>query len=86
MKSPKITALYPAEVFLEVDREYNWCACGRSQKEPFCDGSHQNTGIKPVQFKVVKSKTVFFCLCKHTKNPPICDGSHSKLVLEIAEK
>ncbi|MBI3315106.1 MAG: CDGSH iron-sulfur domain-containing protein, partial [Candidatus Omnitrophica bacterium] len=22
---------------------YVWCACGRSQKQPFCDGSHSST-------------------------------------------
>jgi CDGSH-type Zn-finger protein len=82
MKQPKVTALYPAEVFLEESKIYNWCACGRSLKEPFCDGSHEGTGLKPIPYQVVKSKTVFLCLCKHSKNPPICDGSHNDLIVK----
>ncbi len=30
--------------------DYWWCACGRSKRQPFCDGSHQGTGITPVRW------------------------------------
>ncbi len=83
MKKPKISALYPAEVFLKAGTLYQWCSCGQSSKEPFCDGdSHTGTAFEPIPYQVIKSKTVFFCLCKHTENPPICDGHHNKLTLE----
>ncbi len=26
-----------------------WCACGRSQNQPFCDGAHRGSGITPVR-------------------------------------
>jgi CDGSH-type Zn-finger protein len=26
---------------------YAWCACGNSKKQPFCDGSHSETGMHP---------------------------------------
>ncbi len=70
-------APYPVEV--EAGKNYFWCACGRSKKQPFCDGSHKGTGFSPVKYTAETSKRVFFCGCKHTGNPPLCDGTHSKL-------
>lgn len=57
---------------------YWWCACGKSQKQPFCDGSHKNTEFEPLKFEVTEEKTYYLCGCKKTKTPPFCDGSHSK--------
>ena len=79
MKEPKIASKYPIDVFLEANKVYLWCACGRSKEEPFCDGSHKDTGIKPLEYQVFSSKTVFLCQCKQTENPPICDGSHTRI-------
>jgi len=70
-------ASYPVDV--EAGKSYWWCACGKSQKQPLCDGSHQGTGIKPVEYKAEKSGTVYFCGCKHSKNGCLCDGSHKML-------
>ncbi len=58
---------------------YHWCSCGRSNNQPFCDGSHQGTGFEPVEFALDEQTTVALCLCKHTGNPPFCDGTHNKL-------
>jgi CDGSH-type Zn-finger protein len=58
---------------------YSWCACGLSQRQPFCDGSHPGTGFRPVNFEISESTKVWLCGCKHTKNPPFCDGSHNEL-------
>jgi CDGSH-type Zn-finger protein len=66
----------PAEVFLETGKIYFWCSCGKTKKEPFCDGSHEGTGCQPLKYQVISSKTVFLYQCKKTQNPPICDGSH----------
>ena len=57
-------------------REYWWCACGRSAGQPFCDGSHEGTGLAPVQYIAPRDRQVTFCGCKRTGNPPFCDGSH----------
>ena len=27
-------------VEVEKDKSYYWCSCGKSSKQPFCDGSH----------------------------------------------
>jgi len=58
---------------------YWWCACGRSKSQPFCDGSHQGTGLGPRQVEIQQAKTVAWCACKHSKGAPFCDGTHSTL-------
>jgi len=58
---------------------YFWCACGRSQGQPFCDGSHKGTGLVPKKVELTEAKTVAWCGCKQTKNAPFCDGSHARL-------
>ncbi len=69
----------PYKVSVEAGRNYAWCACGRSAKQPFCDGSHKDTGLSPIVFKAEESKDLFLCGCKQTKNGPYCDGTHGKL-------
>lgn len=68
---------YPVDV--EAGRRYAWCACGRSAKQPFCDGSHQGTGLTPVLFTAERTETVYLCGCKHTHDKPLCDGTHESL-------
>jgi CDGSH-type Zn-finger protein len=59
--------------------KYFWCACGRSAKQPFCDGSHKGTGIQPLRVEITEAKEVHWCMCKQSKNKPFCDGSHNDL-------
>ena len=70
-------APYPVEVI--EGKTYFWCRCGRSKRQPLCDGSHKGTGIEPVSYKAEATRKVFFCGCKQTQNPPVCDGTHSRL-------
>ena len=58
---------------------YVWCACGQSKKQPFCDGSHSSTNMRPMFVEITEEKTVAWCTCKTTGSKPFCDGSHSKL-------
>ena len=76
MSEPVIAARAPIAVEVEAGKTYWWCTCGRSAKQPFCDGSHKGTGLQPVKFEVAEKTTVWWCQCKKTKTPPICDGSH----------
>ncbi len=78
MSEPTIAQKAPYEVELEPGT-YWWCACGKSNNQPFCDGSHQGSGIEPVEFRVRNKKTFWLCGCKHTKGPPHCDGAHNDL-------
>jgi glutamate synthase domain-containing protein 2/CDGSH-type Zn-finger protein len=66
-------------VELGANQTYHWCACGRSQNQPFCDGSHQGTGLSPVEFMPQTNGEAWLCMCKQTRNPPFCDGSHNRL-------
>jgi len=70
-KGPKMLSLEPGTYF--------WCACGRSQNQPFCDGSHKVTEFKPISFTIDEKKTVWLCQCKHSGNKPYCDGTHRTL-------
>ncbi len=58
-------------------KTYYWCSCGKSSKQPFCDGSHKGLAFSPFPFKADQSKKIFFCTCKQTNDPPMCDGSHN---------
>jgi glutamate synthase domain-containing protein 2/CDGSH-type Zn-finger protein len=77
--SPIIAARSPARVEVEEGKSYHWCRCGRSKNQPFCDGSHRATNLKPLEFTAKKSETVYLCRCKGTGNAPYCDGTHKSL-------
>ncbi|MFL5254740.1 MAG: CDGSH iron-sulfur domain-containing protein [Rhodopila sp.] len=68
------------KVEVEAGTAYWWCACGKSSKQPFCDGSHKGSSFLPMKFEATETGTVSFCGCKQTKNAPRCDGSHKALV------
>lgn len=69
----------PYGITVEPGKTYFWCACGRSKKQPFCDGSHAGTGIQPHPYKASETKELWFCGCKQTRSKPFCDGSHNRL-------
>lgn len=69
----------PYAVEVEAGKSYWWCACGRSKTQPFCDGSHKDTGFTPLEYRAQASATVYFCGCKHSRNQPLCDGTHKTL-------
>jgi len=79
MVDPVIAQKAPYAVEVEAGKAYFWCTCGKSAKQPFCDGSHQGSTFAPKPHKAEASGTVYFCGCKHTANAPLCDGSHNKL-------
>ena len=78
MNKPVIAQTSPCIVDVEPGT-YHWCSCGKSAKQPFCDGSHEGSEFSPVEITVDKPKSLFLCGCKHTKHPPFCDGSHGEL-------
>ena len=78
MEDPVIAQKSPYVMKAEV-KKYAWCACGKSQNQPFCDGTHKGTGISPIIVEITEEKNVAWCGCKMSKNKPICDGTHSKL-------
>ncbi len=80
MTDPVVAQETPYRVELKAGERYAWCACGLSQKQPFCDGAHKQTDdLKPNVFTAEKDETVSLCGCKQTGNSPRCDGSHNRL-------
>lgn len=75
---PIIANNKPVKVDVKQGEEYYFCTCGRSNSQPFCDGSHVGTEFKPKPFTAEKSGDAFFCQCKHSNNLPFCDGTHKK--------
>lgn len=69
----------PCSIELEEGKKYAWCACGRSGKQPFCDGSHKGTDIKPVVFVAETGGLTRMCACKVSDNAPYCNGRHNDL-------
>ena len=78
MDAPKIAQNGPYPVEVKAGKTYFWCRCGKSEKQPFCDGAHSGSSFAPVRFVADKDETVYFCGCKKTEKGPRCDGSHSK--------
>jgi CDGSH-type Zn-finger protein len=78
MNEPKIAGKRPFVSELEP-RTYSWCRCGRSDAQPYCDGSHEGTGLTPLDFTITEKKRYALCVCKRTLNQPFCDGAHKAL-------
>ena len=78
MSEPVITQKAPYIEELEPGT-YWWCACGKSQNQPFCDGSHKDTEFTPVKLEITEKTKVYLCGCKHSSDKPFCDGTHNSL-------
>lgn len=85
MEKPMIADNSPVKTSLEKGKTYFYCTCGRSKKQPFCDGSHKETSFEPMKFTAEATTQKWLCACKQTKNPPYCDGSHQKFRVEDIE-
>ncbi|EMP54769.1 hypothetical protein MSNKSG1_13597 [Marinobacter santoriniensis NKSG1] len=78
-EQPVIAKPSPYAIEVEGGRNYLWCACGRSDNQPFCDGSHKGTSFTPVKYTAEKTEWLWFCGCKRTGSSPLCDGTHKAL-------
>ena len=78
MSNPIIADNNPKSVVLVKGQEYYFCVCGRSKSQPFCDGSHEATGIEPKVFTAEQDGEAYLCMCKHSGNIPFCDGTHKQ--------
>lgn len=78
MDTPKIAKSSPFVLDMEAGTCF-WCSCGKSAKQPFCDGSHKGSEFRPVKTVLEEPKKAAWCGCKHSANKPFCDGTHAKL-------
>lgn len=76
---PVIAQKGPYQIDLVEGRAYFWCTCGRSAKQPLCDGSHKTTSFTPMRFVAEATGTFNLCGCKATDDRPFCDGTHNVL-------
>ena len=68
MATPNIAQKMPYGVEVTEGESYWWCACGKSQSQPFCDGSHKDTEFTPVEYKPDSSTTVYFLRLQAHRN------------------
>lgn len=82
LKNPRVARRTPVTLTLNPGR-YSWCACGRSNEQPFCDHSHREIrdgqAWRSYKFQVLEETAVTLCRCKRTQHPPFCDCQHEKL-------
>ena len=71
---PNSPQLSPYFVELRGDKTYQWCSCGNSKTQPFCDGRHKGTGFKPIPVR--GSGTFMLCGCKFAESRPFCNFTH----------
>ena len=76
---PVIAQKGPYQVELKEGQDYWFCTCGKSKRQPYCDGSHKGSTFEPLKFKAETTGTFNLCGCKGSDDMPFCDGSHNIL-------
>ena len=65
-----------------------YCTCGKSERQPWCDGSHRGTEWKPYRFKYEgEAKVRGICGCKMNldSSGAICDSAHKYIHFDHME-
>lgn len=80
MSEPVVARKHPMSILVDEGNTYFWRSCGRSQNQPFCDGSHKDTEFTPVKYEARLATRASFCACERTSTPPLCGSTHLTLV------
>ena len=67
MAKPERAGDAPIGVDVVEGKSYYWCACGKSSKQPFCDGSHNGSEFGPLTYKQISLKKFFSVLVNKLK-------------------
>jgi CDGSH-type Zn-finger protein len=79
MDEPVCTQKAPYVADVEEGKTYYYCTCGKSAKQPFCDGTHKGSAFTAHAWTAEKTGKAYFCGCRTSKNSPLCDGAHKEL-------
>jgi CDGSH-type Zn-finger protein len=65
----------------ETPGKKSYCACGWSEKLPYCDGAHKrlDTGLHSIKVELTEPGEKLICQCHQSKTMPWCDGTHKTL-------
>lgn len=79
---PIISGYFPYNVYLQKGKVYNWCGCGASLTQPWCDQicNALPTRTRPTVFNVDESGYYKICNCKFSANAPFCNNTHRDVV------
>ena len=58
MSTPVRAGDAPIAVEVEAGKSYWWCSCGRSARQPFCDGSHKGSEFTPVKYEASETRSL----------------------------
>jgi len=78
MEKPIIVQKHSLKLEMEPGT-YFWCACGRSENQPYCDGSHKGTHFTPEKVVITEKQIFPWCLCRYSEKGARCDGKHKEL-------
>ena len=84
--TPIVADNKPIKVELTKGDDYFYCTCGKSSKQPFCDGAHRGSSFTPKKFTADETGDAYLCRCKQTNNAPFCDGSHKSITSDQISK
>jgi len=79
MSEAVCTQKSPYVIEAEEGKTYYYCTCGKSEKQPFCDGKHKGSGFSPIAHTAEKAGNIYFCGCRASQKGALCDGAHKNL-------
>ena len=70
-EQPAIGGRVPIPVEVEAGKDYWWCTCGKSAKQPFCDGSHKAPNFRPCNHRAGDQAGIFLHLQAHRQHAAV---------------
>ena len=71
MSNAKVAGKAPQMEQLEEGKTYAWCACGKSENQPWCNGAHAGSEFTPTVFQAEEAKNSCYVYVQAIKEPSI---------------